>query len=344
MRTSPTGPEWPSRSPHRPAHPARSLQTQGFRQNPAFGMELDAPMHIAMRSTAHQLFILSRSGIASTIPPSIRAPMSASKRAKTGDGGGAASSTPAGPAAPAHAPGPNLASGLGGQAGGHLASFLSMDDGAALSLVSRSMHAAVQAVRGPAAPTGRALVGDMAMHTFNREGEDRFYHPTSLTGVQAPFPHITRRASPAHVPHVTDVRPAAHDAMPDGLSAGVYPTRHRHDIGEDGRLSAPILPTKNADRRTATLTPFTGAPANTYVMPRYKARAEQLAAAPLPPIAAAASSSGAGAGPLPPVAAAARPEPLPALATPVRLTASQRGDAPPGPSLTGLQVRFQSKA
>lgn len=217
-----------------------------------------------------------------------------------------------------------------------------MDDGGALSLVSRSMHAAVQAVRGPAAPTGRALVGDMAMHTFNPPGEDRFYHPTSLTGEQAPFPHITRRANPAHVPHVTDVRPTMHEAMPDGLAPGIYPTRYRHDIGADGRLSEPILPTKNADRRTATLTAFTGAPANTYVMPRYKARAEQLAAAPPPPLAAAAMS-GAAAGPLPPVAAAARPEPLPALATPVRLTASQRGDAAPGPSLTGLQVRFQSK-
>lgn len=220
--------------------------------------------------------------------------------------------------------------------GRRIADFLSLDDGVALAQVSRATHQAVQNVRGPA-PTGRALVDTMPLYTQHAPHEDRFYHPTALSGAQAPFPHITRKANPVHVPHVTDVQPVPHAAMPDGLPAGVYPTRHRYDIGADSRLSPPILPAKNADRRSATLTPFAGAPPHTYVMPRYKVRAEALAAPVLP----AAPASGAGL--LPPVIAPPRPDPLPALATPVRLTPSQRGDAPPGPPLTGAHVRFQSK-
>lgn len=243
----------------------------------------------------------------------------------------------AGPAAPTP-----LAALLQGS-GQRIADFLSLDDGAALAQVSRAMHQAVQNVRGPA-PTGRALVDAMPLYTQDAPAGDRFYHPTSLSGAQAPFPHITRKANPAYVPHVTDVRPAPHAAMPDGLAAGTYPTRLRYDIGADSRLSPPILPTTNAERRTATLSPFAGAPPNTYVMPRYKARAEALAAPPpLPAVVAPAAGAAAGAGLLPPVAAAPRPDPLPALATPVRLSPSQRGDAPPGPPLTGAHVRFQSK-
>ncbi|NOT88340.1 MAG: hypothetical protein HOP03_09155 [Lysobacter sp.] len=248
--------------------------------------------------------------------------------------------SPSGAAAVPAAP-PALAALLQGEGRG-IADFLSLDDGAALAQVSRAMHQAVQNVRGPA-PTGRALVDAMPLYTQDAPAGDRFYHPTALSGAQAPFPHITRRADPVHVPHVTDVRPAPHAAMPDGLPAGNYPTRHRYDIGPDSRLAPPILPTSNAERRTATLSPFVGAPPDTYVMPRYKARAEALAAPLLPAVVAPHAGSAAGAAPLPPVAVAPRPAPLPALATPVRLTPSQRGDAPPGPPLTGARVQFQSK-
>ena len=262
---------------------------------------------------------------------------------------GAASAAAAAPVAAAAAPAvrapPTLATLLAG-AGRRIADFLPFDDGAALAQASKGMHAAVQQVQG-AAPTGRALVGaaPLPLHTLDPPGGDRFYHPMTLSGAQAPFPHITRRANPAHVPHVTDVQPARHAAMPDGLAAGTYPTRFRYDI-QNGTLAAPITPTTNAERRTATLTPFVGAPPDTFVMPRYKARAEELAAAAaLPAIAAPAAGAAAGGALLPPVAAAARPTPapLPALATPVRLSPSQSGAAAAGPPLTGAAVRFQSK-
>lgn len=258
-----------------------------------------------------------------------REPMSAPPPKKP-ESGASSSGAAAVPAAPTP-----LAALLQGPGRG-IADFLSLDDGAALAQVSRAMHQAVNAVRGPA-PTGRALVDAMPLYTQNPPNGDRFYHPTALSGAQAPFPHITRRANPVHVPHVTDVQPAPHADMPDGLPPGDYPTRHRYDIRPDSRLSPPVLPATNQERRTATLTPFAGAPPNTYVMPRYRARAEALAAPVLP------AAPAAGAGLLPPVPAAPRPDPLPALATPVRLTASQRGDAPPGPPLTGAHVRFQSK-
>lgn len=240
---------------------------------------------------------------------------------------------------------PTFATLLAG-AGRSIADFLPFDDGAALAQASKGMQAAVQQVQGPP-PAGRALVGaaPLHLHTLNPPGSDRFYHPMTLSGEQAPFPHITRRANPAHVPHVTDVQPAAHGEMPDGLAAGTYPTRFRYDI-QNGTLAAPITPTKNADRRTATLTPFVGAPPNTFVMPRYKARAEELAAAAaLPAIPAPAAAAAAGGGLLPPVAAAVRPvlAPLPALAAPARLSPSQSGAAAAGPPLTGAAVIFQSK-
>lgn len=198
-----------------------------------------------------------------------------------------------------------------------VASFLPIEGVQALSQVSRSTRDATVEARGQIASlglTGKATVGDQHLYTKDAHDADtRFYFPTSLSGTHENFPHVTRRANPAHTPHLTDVGPVHQAAMPNGLPPGNYPTRHRFDIQPDKRLSPVVLPATLDAKKTGTLAqvgPGSGLSAMHYVAPRYKAKVDNK-------------------------------EVVPGIGIPVKLTSAQTTGA--SPNWSGQPVKFFNK-
>src|SRR5262245_13951468 len=161
-----------------------------------------------------------------------------------------------------------------------ITSYLPIEGVEALAQVSTTMHQTTRPAREQiktSGLTGRARVAGRYFYTKQAPSEDtRLYFPTSVSGTQADFPHITRRSRADLAPHLSDVATIHHAAMPNSLPPGNYPTRHRYDVDlHTRRLSAPVLPTNAETRRTGTyaaLDPKFGP--DMYVAPRYKARVE----------------------------------------------------------------------
>jgi hypothetical protein len=149
-------------------------------------------------------------------------------------------------------------------------SFLSMDEAATLSRVSKTSHAAVQTHSALPAMQGKRIVNGTSLWSSDPVTSDkRYFKPTSAVGTTQSVPHLSEQRG--FDTHLTDIASMQwNSGLGSQLKPGLYPTKvqvPRVSSMPDGyRLGAANLPAKPSDGRVLVAAPpLSKEPSGTFI-------------------------------------------------------------------------------